>query len=95
MEKLQKLADMKGLTLVNEQWLVDRIVEGDQVGVPGKGTKAAVSVPAPAAAPAKANAAVKVAAPPAPPAKAAASSASSAGGDGIRGLTFAITGRIH
>jgi hypothetical protein len=86
MERLQKLADMKGLTLVNEQWLVDRIVEGEQVLVPDKGAKLAASASgsAPAAAKTVAHTATT-----------AMALASSTEGDGIRGLTFTITGTVQ
>jgi hypothetical protein len=49
--KLQKLADSKGLTLVSEQWLVDKVVEGIQVPVPKKEvSKAGAILPAATAA---------------------------------------------
>ncbi len=103
MDKLSAVARMKGIELVNDQWVIDHVVEGETVHPPGGSTSAAApapvavakvkAAPAPPPAPAPAAKATKAKAAPAPAAAKKAAPAA-AGGKPLAGMTICITGTL-
>ena len=87
MAKLRAIATAKNIQLVSDQWVLDKVVEGQPIGASSSSSSSSAPAAPAAAAPVAAALPAKKAAP-------AAKASSASSGPGLSGMCFCITGEF-